>query len=76
LLPSIREKAYNLYKVKTKNEFLNKLNTFKKEYQDKEPKFFKVLLRNIDKTLTFYKYPAKFHSLIKSTNLIERFLKD
>ncbi len=76
LLPSIREKAYNLYKVKTKNEFLSKLNTFKKEYQDKEPKFFNILLKNIDKTLTFYKYPAKFHSLIKSTNLIERFLKD
>mgnify|MGYP000601381715 CR=1 FL=1 len=76
LLPSIRKKTYNLYKSKTKNEFLNKLNTLKKEYQDKEPKFFKILLKSIDKTLTFYKYSAKFHSLIKSTNLIERFLRD
>ena len=76
LLPYIRKKTYNLYKSKTKSEFLNKLNTFKKEYQNKEPKFFNILLKNIDKTLTFYKYPAKFHSLIKSTNLIERFLRD
>ena len=47
-----------------------------KEYQNRESKFFKILLRNIDKTLTFYNYPVKFHSLIKSTNLIERFLRD
>ncbi|RKY42176.1 MAG: hypothetical protein DRP80_07090 [Candidatus Omnitrophota bacterium] len=76
LLPSLRKKAYNLYKVKTKNEFLNKLNTLKKEYQNKEPKFFNILLKNIDKTLTFYKYPAKIHSLIKSTNILERFIRD
>jgi len=76
LLPSIRKKTYSLYKSKTKNKFLDKLNNLKKEYEDKEPKFFKILLKNIDKTLTFYKYPEKFHSLIKSTNLIERFLRD
>jgi len=76
LLSSIRKKTYSLYKSKTKDEFLDKLNNLKKEYQDKEPKFFNILLKNIDKTLTFYKYPAKFHSLIKSTNLIERFLRD
>jgi len=76
LLPSIRKQAYNLYKAKTYQEFLNGLNNLKKEYQNKEPKFFKILLKNIDKTLTFYNYPEKFHSLIKSTNLIERFLKD
>ena len=76
LLPSIRKKTYSLYKSKTKSEFLDKLNNLKKEYQSKEPKFFKILLKNIDKTLTFYKYPEKFHSLIKSTNLIERFLRD
>ena len=70
------QKTYSLYKSKTKNEFLDKLNNLKKEYEDKEPKFFNILLKNIDKILTFYKYPAKFHSLIKSTNLIERFLKD
>jgi transposase-like protein len=76
LLPSIRKQAYNLYKSKTKDEFLNKLNTLKKEYQSKESKFFKILLKTIDKTLTFYNYPDRFHSLIKSTNLIERFLRD
>ena len=75
-LPSLRKRAYNLYKAKTRNEFLKKLNILKKECQDKEPKFLKILLKNIDKTITFYKYPAKFHSLIKSTNLIERFLRD
>ena len=76
LLPYIRKKAYNLYKSKTKNEILNKLNTFKKEYQNKEPKFFNILLKNIDKTLTFYNHPERFHSLIKSTNLLERFIRD
>jgi transposase-like protein len=35
-----------------------------------------MLTKNINKTLIFYKYPDKFHSLIKSTNLIERFLRD
>jgi len=75
LLPSIRKKTYNLYKSKTKNEFLNNLNTLKKEYQSKEPKFFKILLKNIDKTLTFYNYPEKYHSLIKSTQSNRKILK-
>ena len=76
LLPSIRKKTYSLYKSKTKDEFLDKLNNLKKEYENKESKFFNILLKNIDKTLTFYKYPEKFHFLIKNTNLIESFLRD
>jgi transposase-like protein len=76
LLPSIRKQTYNLYKSKTKQEFLDRLNRVKKEYQSREPKFFKILLKNIDRTLTFYNYPFKFHSLIKSTNLLERFIRD
>ncbi len=76
LLPQIRKTTYNLYKAGNREEFLKRLNEFKNLYQNKEPKFFKILTRTIDETLTFYNYPAKFHSLIKSTNLIERFLKD
>jgi transposase-like protein len=76
LLPSIRKQTYNLYKSRTKQEFLDRLNRVKKKYQSREPKFFKILLKNIDRTLTFYNYPAKFYSLIKSTNLLERFIRD
>ena len=76
LLPQIRKAAYNLYKATTREEFLERLNEFKKLYQDKEPKFFKILTKNINDTLTFYDYPLKFHSLIKSTNLLERFIRD
>ena len=75
-LSSLRNRAYHLYRAGTKQEFLNRLNNLKKEYHRREPKFFKTLLGNIDKTLTFYNYPHKFHSLIKTTNLIERFIRD
>jgi len=75
-LLSLRKKTCTLYKSKTRQEFLSKLNNLKKEYQIKEPKFFKIFLKNINKTLTFYNYPLKFHSLIRTTNLIERFLRD
>ena len=38
-----RKAAYNLYKAKDGEEFLNRLYRFKRFYQDKEPKFFKLL---------------------------------
>lgn len=78
LLSFIRKQAYILYKSKTKDEFLNKLNSLKKEYQNKEPKFFKILLKQIEKTLTFYNYPEKYHSLLikkHQSNRRERFFK-
>ena len=79
MLSSLCKRSLKIHKKQETasfQEFLNRLNNLKKEYQNKEPKFFKILLKNIDKTLTFYNYPEKFHSLIKSTNLIERFLRD
>jgi len=75
-LTSLRNKIYDLYKSKDSKQFLLRLNTLKRAYQDKEPKFFRILLRNIDKTLSFFKFPDKYHSLIKSTNLLERFIRD
>jgi len=76
ILACLRKKAFTLYRQKTKQDFLNRLNNLKREYQSREPEFFRIFLKNIDKTLTFYNYPQKYHSLIKSTNLLERFLRD
>jgi putative transposase len=75
-LSELKRKANALYKAKTYQEFLNRLNALKKEYQGKEPKFIKILVKDIDKTVSFYKYSQRYHSLIKSTNLLERFLRD
>lgn len=62
---------HEIYKSDNKSDALSVYNEFVQVYQDKYPKAAECLIKDIDELLSFYDFPAKHWSHIRTTNPIE-----
>ncbi len=71
LQPRAKSQLHEIFKAETKEIAEEQLAKFVKEYEDKYPKAVASLLRDREKLLTFYDFPAAHWQSIRSTNVIE-----
>ncbi len=71
LQPRAKSQLHEIFKAETKEIAEEQLAKFVKEYEDKYPKAVASLLRDREKLLTFYDFPAAHWQSIRSTNAIE-----
>jgi putative transposase len=71
LQPRAKSQLHEIFKAETKEIAAEQLAKFVKEYEDKYPKAVASLLRDREKLLTFYDFPAAHWQSIRSANVIE-----
>ena len=71
LQPRAKSQLHEIFKAETKEIAEEQLAKFVKEYEDKYPKAVASLLRDREKLLTFYDFPAAHWQSIRSANVIE-----
>ena len=71
LQPRAKSQLHEIFKAETKEIAEEQVDQFVKEYEDKYPKAVASLLRDRERLLTFYDFPAAHWQSIRSTNVIE-----
>jgi len=74
---TIMKDASNIYKqAKSKQETIKHLKVFTKKWGKIEPRAVRYFTNGFDKTLTYFDFPVSYRALIKTSNPLERFLKE
>jgi putative transposase len=73
---AMRKEAKEVFEAPSKKEAIQKIEKFQAYWENKEPKATKNFLKDIDLCLTFYHYPKHLWSYLKSTNPLERLLRE
>jgi transposase-like protein len=68
--------AHAIFEAPTRAEALVRLATFQATWGALEPEVVRKLSLDIDLSLTFYQFTPSLHTLIRSTNLLERFFRE
>jgi putative transposase len=68
----VMRQASKIFKAKTKQEAINRYNSFLKEWSKNEPSVVKTMKRDIDYYFTYFNFPADKRNILKSTNPLER----
>lgn len=71
LQPKAKDHLHQIFQAETKEIAQEEVRRFVQEYDDKYPKAVASLLRDQEKLLTFYDFPAAHWQTIRSTNVIE-----
>ena len=70
------KQASEIFKSKDREEAIIRINKFLKQWQDKEPLACKCLKKDLGDYLRYYEFPAKIRDKLKSTNALERILRE
>ncbi len=71
LQPRAKKHLHEIFQAETKEVAEEHVHAFVKEYEDRYPKSVASLVRDEEKLLTFYDFPAAHWQTIRSTNVIE-----
>ncbi len=71
LQPRAKKHLHEIFQAETKEVAEEQVRAFVKEYRDRYPKAVASLVRDEEKMLTFYDFPAAHWQTIRSTNVIE-----
>ncbi len=72
---SIMREAADIYEVsKNKSQAVSRLNLFKKNWADIEPKAVKLFCANFEYTVRYFKFPEYMWKSIRTSNPIEQFI--
>jgi len=72
----IKQDAYAIYEAPTRAEARSALTKFVNKWESVEPKAVHAFHWGIQRTFTFYDFDKELHSLIRTTNLVERFFRE
>jgi len=72
----ISAEALDIFQAPTRVLAEQRLDTFVEKWQPLEPRAVKNFLWGIKRCFEFYAFDAALHSLIRSTNLLERFFRE
>jgi transposase-like protein len=68
--------AHAIFEAPTRTEAEARLAQFRTTWATLEPEVVRRLCKDVDLCLTFYTFDQALHSLIRSTNLLERFFRE
>jgi transposase-like protein len=71
LQPRVKKHLHEIFQAETKEVAQEQVEAFQREYGDRYPKAVASLLRDEEKLLTYYDFPAAHWQTIRSTNVIE-----
>jgi transposase-like protein len=71
LQPRAKKHLHEIFQAETKEIAQEQVRAFEKEYGDRYPKAVASLMKDEEKLLTFYDFPAAHWQTIRSTNVIE-----
>ncbi len=71
LQPRAKKHLHEIFQAETKEVAEEQVEAFKREYLDRYPQAVALLLRDEEKLLTYYDFPAAHWQTIQSTNVIE-----
>lgn len=71
LQPRAKKHLHEIFNAETKDAAQEQVQSFAKEYRDRYPKAVASLVKDEEKLLTFYDFPAAHWITIRSTNVIE-----
>ena len=71
LQPRAKKHLHEIFQAETKEAAEEQVQSFVKEYSDRYPKAVASLVKDDEKLLTFYDFPAAHWMTIRSTNVIE-----
>ena len=71
LQPRAKKHLHEIFLAETKEAAAEQVRSFVKEYCDRYPKAVASLMKDEEKLLTFYDFPAAHWQTIRSTNVIE-----
>ncbi len=71
LQPRAKKHLHEIFQAETKEAAEEQVQSFIKEYRDRYPKAVASLVRDQEKLLTYYDFPAAHWMTIRSTNVIE-----
>ncbi len=71
LQPRAKKHLHEIFQAETKEAAEEQVQSFVKEYTDRYPKAVASLMKDEEKLLTFYDFPAAHWRTIRSTNVIE-----
>jgi len=71
LQPRAKKHLHEIFQAETKTAAEEQVRSFVKEYADRYPKAAASLVKDEEKLLTFYDFPAAHWQTIRSTNVIE-----
>jgi putative transposase len=71
LQPRAKKHLHEIFQAETKESAEEQVRSFEKEYGDRYPKAVDSLVKDKEKLLTFYDFPAAHWQTIRSTNVIE-----
>ena len=69
--PRAKKHLHEIFQAETKEVAQEQVETFGREYGDRYPKAVASLMRDEEKLLTYYNFPAAHWQTIRSTNVIE-----
>lgn len=72
----MRKEAKEIFEAESKKEAIQKIEQFKEHWEKQEPKATKNFLKDIDLSLRFYECPRHLWKYLKSTNPLERLLRE
>jgi len=75
-LADLLHEARNVFQAPTEAEARQRLAAFQTKWAPVEPQAVHNFTWGIQRCFTFYQLPAELHSLIRSTNLLERFFRE
>jgi putative transposase len=68
--------AHAIFEAPSRAEAIECLAQFQATWSVLEPEVVRLLTKEVDACLTFYQFDHGLHSLIRSTNLLERFFRE
>ncbi len=71
LQPRAKKHLHEIFQAETKEVAQEQVEVFQREYGDRYPKAVASLVRDEEKLLTYYDFPAAHWQTIRSTNVIE-----
>jgi transposase-like protein len=71
LQPRAKKHLHEIFQAETKESAEEQVRSFEREYGDRYPKAVDSLVKDKEKLLTFYDFPAAHWQTIRSTNVIE-----
>ena len=70
------KQASEIFKAKDREKAIIRIKKFLKEWEGKEPSVCKCLQKDLQDYLKFYEFPPELRDKLKSTNVLERILRE
>ena len=72
----VSTEAHTIFEAPSRAEAVERLAQFRASWSVLEPEVVRLLTKDIDACLTFYRFDHALHPLVRSTNLLERFFRE